>query len=222
MRDLAEGFEYPSRHRRWPWRAPLGKVIYDRCVSLVILIGILPFLAVLCVAIRISSPGPIFFRHTRVGLAGRRFDCIKFRTMVADAELRLDDLIRDDPAARAAWHRYRKLDPDPRVTQLGAFLRRTSLDELPQFWNVLRGDMSIVGPRPISPQEARLYASHFAAYCSVRPGITGVWQVNGRSDTCYDRRVEMDMAYIRERTFWMDLRLTLRTVPAVLAGAGAR
>ncbi|MCR9127552.1 MAG: sugar transferase [Rhodobacteraceae bacterium] len=201
---------------------PGVKLFYDKIVSAVALVSLLPFICVIALAIRLTSRGPVFYSHPRLGKDGKTFACLKFRTMVPDADARLQALIESDPEARAKWHEFRKLDPDPRITPLGAFLRRSSLDELPQFWNVLRGDMSIVGPRPISVDEADQYAEHLMTYFTVRPGITGVWQVSGRSNTSYAERVRMDVEYIKGWSFWLDLQLTARTFQAVLAAHGAR
>lgn len=156
------------------------------------------------------------FAHERVGLGGRRFRCFKFRTMHTDASERLDELLASDLVAREEWARDFKLRNDPRVTQLGAFLRRTSLDELPQLFNVLKGDMCLVGPRPIVEKELAMYGRYARYYLSIRPGMTGLWQVSGRNDTSYRRRVALDCAYVKSQCFLLDLRIILRTLPALL------
>lgn len=181
---------------------PLSKRLFDKAFAAAALLFFAPFILVVAAAILVSDGRPVFYRHRRVGLHGRRFHCLKFRTMVHDADTRLERFLREDPAARAEWEATRKLSADPRVSCLGAFLRKTSLDELPQFWNVLRGEMSVVGPRPVVVEEAEFYKEHFDDYMSVRPGITGAWQASGRSNTTYDERVAMDVDYIRNRSFW--------------------
>lgn len=169
-----------------------------------------------------ADGGPAFFAHTRIGKAGRPFGCLKFRSMVTDADRRLEALLDADPAARAEWAASRKLKNDPRVTRIGRFLRASSLDELPQLVNVLKGEMSLVGPRPVT--EAELAANYGAAadhYRQVRPGITGPWQVSGRNETSYDRRVALDVAYATQPSLLTDLRLLLATPAAVLLRRGA-
>lgn len=186
---------------------------------LLLLLG-LPML-LLAVLVR-ADGGPALFAHTRVGKGGRRFGCLKFRSMVTDAEARLSDLLARDAGARAEWEASRKLRHDPRVTRIGRFLRSTSLDELPQLINVLKGEMSLVGPRPVTAAEL---AAHYGAaaehYQLVRPGITGPWQVGGRSETSYDHRVALDVAYATRPSLIEDIKLLLRTPVAVLARRGA-
>jgi lipopolysaccharide/colanic/teichoic acid biosynthesis glycosyltransferase len=179
-------------------------------------------LCVIALLVR-ADGGPALFAHRRVGRSGRAFGCLKFRTMVPDAERRLAALLAADPAARAEWEATRKLRNDPRVTWIGRFLRASSLDELPQLLNVLRGEMSLVGPRPVLASEL---ASHYGPmaterYQSVRPGITGLWQVSGRSDTSYAERVALDVAYVARPSLREDLRILLRTPAAVLLQRGA-
>lgn len=165
---------------------------------------------------------PILFGHYRVGQDGRLFRCLKFRTMVRDSEAVLARLLREDPQARAEWERDQKLADDPRITPVGRFLRRTSLDELPQLFNVLRGQMLLVGPRPITAGELERYRQARWHYLCVRPGMTGLWQVSGRNDTSYDERVELDRRYVERRSAWMDCGILLRTVKVVLRSEGAR
>lgn len=176
----------------------------------------------IAVAVRLSSPGPVIFSQTRIGANGRPFKCFKFRTMVVDAEERLQAQLEADPRAAAEFAEKRKLKHDPRIIPgIGQFLRRSSLDELPQFFNALRGDMSIVGPRPITPEELLLYGNEQASYLSVRPGITGAWQTSGRSNLTFDERVQMDADYVRNWNFWTDLRIVARTTVVVLSGRDA-
>ncbi len=180
----------------------------------------LPLLAAVALAVRFSSPGPILFGHARLGRNGRRFKAWKFRTMRVDAEAVLRNLLARDPAARGEWERDHKLRKDPRVTRIGNFLRRTSLDELPQFWNVLTGQMSLVGPRPIVLAEIDKYGNTYPLYSEVTPGITGLWQVSGRNNTTYDERVRFDSFYVRNWSPWLDLHILIRTVGVVLNGYG--
>ena len=189
-------------------------------IAIVALVFLAPVMIAVAIAVFAQDGGPILFAHRRIGQNGRHFYCLKFRTMAVDAERRLADLLASDPDARAEWERDHKLRNDPRVTPLGAFLRRSSLDELPQLFNVLRSEMSLVGPRPIVDAEIAKYGRRFDHYCAVRPGITGLWQVSGRNDTTYARRVELDSDYARRANFWFDCGIVLRTVPAVVLGRG--
>jgi Undecaprenyl-phosphate galactose phosphotransferase WbaP len=186
-----------------------------------ILLLCLPVFGILALLIR-ADGGPALYAHERVGLGGRRFGCLKFRSMVTDSAGRLAALLEADPEARAEWEATRKLKDDPRVTRIGAFLRATSLDELPQLINVLRGEMSLVGPRPVVAAElAEHYGAAAEHYLSVRPGITGLWQISGRSDTSYGERVALDVDYASNLSVWADLRILLRTPLAVLSRRGA-
>jgi exopolysaccharide production protein ExoY len=180
-----------------------------------------PVMLLTALAIMILDPGPLLFGHTRVGKGGRPFQCLKFRSMMVDADARLAHLLETDPLARAEWLETQKLRRDPRITPIGRFLRRSCLDELPQLFNVLRGDMSLVGPRPIVAGEAARYGRHFPVYCSLKPGITGLWQVKRQDQTTYRRRVAFDLAYARSRSLALNLRILLLTVPCVLRGEGA-
>lgn len=202
-------------------RDPVSKRVFDRIVAALLLVFFAPFLILVAAALLVTEGRPIFFGHTRVGRGGHPFRCLKFRTMVPDAESRLQHLLASDPVARREWDETHKLSADPRVSCIGHFLRRTSLDELPQLFNVLRGEMSLVGPRPIVEDESVHYGQRFADYLSVRPGLTGVWQVSGRSTTTYAQRVEIDVAYVRNRSFRGDLWVLCRTVRVVLVREGA-
>lgn len=193
----------------------------DVIIASLAILFFLPLMILIALAIKLFDPGPIFFRHRRIGKDGRTFGCLKFRTMVVGAEARLEDLLRADPAAAHEWAETQKLTNDPRVTALGSFLRRSSLDELPQLFNVLLGEMSIVGPRPIVEAEAARYGQHFALYCLVRPGLTGLWQISGRSDIRYFERVLLDARYVSSRSVLRDLRIIVLTVPSVLAARGS-
>ncbi|MGK7865924.1 sugar transferase [Falsiroseomonas sp. E2-1-a20] len=181
----------------------------------------LPVFLVLAALVRMDG-GPAFYAHERVGRGGRLFGCLKFRSMVADADRRLAALLDRDPQARAEWEATRKLKSDPRITALGRFLRASSLDELPQILNVLAGQMSLVGPRPVQAAElAVFYGPAAQHYMTVRPGITGPWQVSGRNDTSYAQRVALDVAYARQPSLLNDVKILLRTPMAVLARRGA-
>lgn len=200
---------------------PLGKLILDKTFAALALIALAPVFGLIALMLKLRERGPVLYAHTRVGKDGRSFKCYKFRTMRSDGDRRLAWVFEIDPIARADWNATQKLERDPRVHPTGDMLRRTSLDELPQFWNVLLGDMSLVGPRPIVMDEAHHYGRHFADYCSVRPGITGAWQVSGRSNTTYEERVALDLDYIRNATLADDLRILARTVAVVLRRDGA-
>jgi undecaprenyl-phosphate galactose phosphotransferase len=168
-----------------------------------------------------GSRGPALFKHRRVGQGGKIFNCIKFRTMVPNADKVLQDLLDRDREIKEEWLRDHKLRDDPRITRLGRFLRRTSLDELPQLWNVLRGEMSLVGPRPVVPDELRRYGNKVKTFLSARPGITGLWQISGRNDTDYRRRVALDVCYVRSRSVVLDVYILFKTLPVVFARNGA-
>ncbi|MFC2966688.1 sugar transferase [Acidimangrovimonas pyrenivorans] len=200
---------------------PLWKIALDKLGAAVLLLFFAPFFLIIAAVLKLREGGPILFAHERIGLNGRRFRCLKFRTMVPDARERLEALLAADPVARREWEQTQKLTDDPRISCLGDTLRRTSLDELPQLFNVLRGEMSLVGPRPIVEDEQHHYGENFREYLSVRPGLTGLWQVSGRSNTTYPERVAMDVEYVRNHSLWSDLRILLRTVRVVLFRDGA-
>jgi exopolysaccharide production protein ExoY len=203
---------------------PIGyasKRIADIVLALSGLVLLAPLLVICFLATILTSSGPALFRHKRVGFNGRHFDCLKFRTMVLDAPERLRHLLESDPAAAAEWAANRKLKHDPRVTAIGAILRKSSLDELPQLFNVLRGDMSIVGPRPVTDEELERYANSVGAYLACRPGITGLWQVSGRSATTYNKRVACDTFYARNWSMSLDLKILIVTIPSLLISDSA-
>lgn len=179
-----------------------------------------PTMLIIYAALMLSGGSPIF-AHPRVGRSGKMFLCYKFRSMVKDANKVLTDYLSSNPAARDEWNRTFKLAKDPRVSRFGMFLRRTSLDELPQLFNVLLGNMSLVGPRPIVPGEIERYSDRIHAYYRCRPGITGLWQISGRNDVAYDKRVRLDALYARRQSIRLDIVILLRTVRAVLSGRGA-
>jgi exopolysaccharide production protein ExoY len=204
--------------------APVGMTLKRTVDILLALSGIILLapLLIICFAVTaLTSPGPALFRHRRVGFNGKHFDCFKFRTMVTDAPERLRRLLESDPSAAAEWATSRKLRNDPRITAIGGILRKSSLDELPQLFNVLKGDMSIVGPRPVTDEELERYASSVNAYLSCRPGITGLWQVSGRSTTTYNKRVACDTFYARNWSMALDVKIIAVTIPALLVSDNA-
>ena len=209
-----------SQSRRWLECS--AKRAIDVIVAGAALVLLLPLLALVAGAVWVGDRKSPIFRHRRLGRQGRPFGCLKFRTMVVEAEAALAAHLAANPAARAEWEATHKLTDDPRVTAIGRVLRKTSLDELPQLINVLRGDMSLVGPRPIVQAEMARYGSAFPACFSVPPGVTGLWQVSGRSDTTYEERVALDLAYATGWSLKRDLVILIRTVPAVFAQRGSR
>lgn len=210
-----------SAHDRAARLLPLAKRAMDVAIAGAALLAAAPFFIIVSLLVR-ADGGPAFYAHPRVGRGGRIFGCLKFRSMVTDSQARLDALLAADPAARAEWEATRKLKNDPRITRIGRFLRATSLDELPQLINVLRGEMAIVGPRPVTQSELdRYYGAAAAHYLTVRPGITGLWQVSGRSETSYDQRVALDVAYVSQASLLADIRILLKTPAAVLSRRGA-
>lgn len=197
------------------------KTIFDFALTLVGTVAISPILIFIAIWIYIDSPGPVIFKHTRIGKNGKKFPCYKFRSMCIDAKEKLAELLENDPVAKAEWERDFKLKNDPRITKSGAFLRRTSLDELPQIFNVLKGDMSLVGPRPVIEEELERYGEYVNDYLMVKPGITGMWQINGRNDTSYAERVCMDSWYVRNWSIWIDNLILWRTLKSVIRCKGA-
>lgn len=202
-------------------RNKILKYIFDMTLTIVGTICISPILLIIALWIYIDSPGPVIFKHMRVGKDGKEFPCYKFRSMCVDAKAKLEELLKNDPVARAEWEKDFKLKHDPRITKSGAFLRKTSLDELPQIFNVLKGEMSLVGPRPIIQEEMKRYKNHINDYLMVKPGIAGMWQCSGRSDIEYDERVNMDSWYVRNWSIWLDIMILWKTLQAVFAKKGA-
>lgn len=211
----------PINRDRLPALGGIAKRTFDIAAATCILLMLAPLFLFTAVAVWITSGAPILYGHERIGLGGRRFRCWKFRTMCADATEVLHRHLETDEAARVEWAATRKLRNDPRITRFGRVLREYSVDELPQLLNVIRGDMSLVGPRPVVEEELAHYGPEAEAYCSARPGITGLWQVSGRSDTGYRRRVELDAEYVRSWSLGCDLRILLLTVPAVIGARGS-
>ncbi|HWJ36341.1 MAG TPA: sugar transferase [Steroidobacteraceae bacterium] len=199
---------------------PIFKRVFDLVGASLAIVALSPLILTIVTFAYLSGGSPLF-RHRRVGQQGVLFDCFKFRTMVTNADEVLQNLLERDSMIREEWLRDHKLRDDPRVTPFGRFMRRTSLDELPQLWNVLRGDMSLVGPRPVVPDELRRYGRKVAIFLSARPGITGLWQISGRNDTDYRRRVALDVCYVRSRSAILDVYILLRTLRVVFATRGA-
>ena len=196
-----------------------------RCLDLVLVsLGgtiILPFLLLLALLIKISSPGPVLYRHKRLGLNGKYFMAYKFRSMVKDADIKLQDILELDSRLKEEWKERNKLKDDPRVTKIGKFLRKTSFDEFPQLLNILKGEMSLVGPRPVIDPEIEKYGENARRVLTAKPGLTGLWQVSGRSDTDYAERVSYDLYYIQSWSVWLDLWILYRTPGVILKGSGA-
>ena len=203
------------RERQWPKR------VLDLTLTLLGAVVVLPIIALLALWIKADSPGPVFYSQQRIGQDGKQFQAWKFRSMVQNADGILQRYLDDNPILREEWERSHKLRNDPRITRAGGFLRRTSLDELPQLWNVLKGEMSLVGPRPIVEAEIPKYGNKFSLYTKVKSGLTGMWQISGRSDTSYDERVQLDSFYVRNWSVWLDLYILFRTIEIVLLRKGA-
>lgn len=199
-----------------------AKRSFDVCVACAMLVFALPAMFFIAIIMFSTDRGPILFAHERIGLRGRRFRCLKFRSMIVNSQEALERHLAANPKARAEWEASQKLRDDPRITPLGRFLRVTSLDELPQLLNVIRGDMSLVGPRPIVEAEVVRYSDSIDDYSAMRPGITGLWQVSGRSDVDYDQRVQLDCRYVREWSFWGDMAILIKTVKVVILRTGSR
>ena len=198
-----------------------AKRVFDLCSASSLILLLFPLLTLIAVAMVLLQGRPIFFRHMRVGRDGKRFFCLKFRTMVVDAERALITHLASDRAAKAEWELSHKLKQDPRITPFGAILRKTSIDELPQLLNVLRGEMSLVGPRPIVETEVKYYGDVIEKYYRVRPGITGPWQAGGRSAASYEYRVHLDEMYVDQQSLLRDIVILARTLPAVLKMRGS-
>lgn len=216
-----DGYLHQFQERRLPVsELPWWKQAFDLAFSVSLTVLLAPLFLIIAAAILISDGRPVFFEQQRIGIHGRRFRCFKFRTMVKDADARLNKLLAGSEDRRKEWQETQKLKDDPRVLRIGRLLRRTSLDEIPQLLNVLRGDMSVVGPRPIVESEIVRYGAGFDAYTKVRPGITGLWQVSGRNEVSYPERVAMDVRYVEKLSPLADIRIVLKTALIVFAGKG--
>lgn len=199
----------------------LSKRFFDIAFSLCILSLLFPLFLFIAIAIRLSSPGQAIYTQSRLGKGGSIFKCYKFRSMHRDADAFLEEILEKNPLKRAEWEQNQKLRSDPRVFAFGQFLRKTSLDELPQFWNVLKGDLSVVGPRPYMISQKKNMGRLSKKILSVRPGITGIWQTSGRSSTSFHERLALDAGYVDSTSFWNDLILILKTIPQVLFSKNA-
>ena len=213
---------YGLKHLKLSFAARVVKRSIDIVGAIVGLVVLAPLFSAIAALISIDSPGPVLFRQKRMGLDGRCFTVLKFRTMYTDAEAKLQEILKEDPERQAQYDRYHKLDDDPRVTRMGRWLRRLSLDELPQLWNVLRGDMSLVGPRAYMPGELPKMNGLSRTVLQCPPGLTGLWQVSGRNNLDFSTRVDLDVHYMQNWTFWLDLYILIRTIPVILTGDGAR
>ncbi len=197
------------------------KRLMDLVLAVPVMIFMSPLMLALAILVKLGDPGAAIFVQVRCGRNGETFKCYKFRTMRLDADARLKHLLETDPEARAEWDKYQKLRVDPRVTYMGKFLRKSSLDELPQLFNILRGEMSVIGPRPITSGEIFRYGSNFHYYSAVRPGVLGQWQVSGRNALTYDERVAMDVDYVRSWSLWNDAKILVKAIPVVFGCGGA-
>jgi exopolysaccharide production protein ExoY len=201
--------------------ARTGKRTFDVAIATSALVFLLPMFLMLVAVLLVAQGRPIFIRHSRIGRGGTSFPCLKFRSMVTNSDTVLREYLASTPSAHEEWKETHKLKDDPRITPLGRFLRKSSVDELPQLINVIRGDMSLVGPRPIVRDEIVRYGPHIEDYLRVRPGLTGLWQVSGRSDTSYQHRVVLDVRYVREWSLWRDIVIIFKTIPALLQSKGS-
>lgn len=198
------------------------KRLFDIFFGLSVIILGLPLFLIIGLIIRCTSKGPIIYYQERIGRGGVPFKCFKFRTMHQNAEQALQAILSSDPLKQAEWNQHHKLKHDPRITLIGNFLRKTSLDELPQFWNVIKGDLSVVGPRPVVYEEIiHHYGPKAYKILSIRPGLTGIWQVSGRGNTGYATRIKLDEQYVDTRSFGMDLKIILKTIPSMINAKGA-
>ena len=214
----------PNHHhfQKIPVKHTPVKRLFDILFSSSALVILAPVYLWITLAIRFSSKGRVIYSHERIGRGGKPFPCYKFRTMYPDADQRLSQLLDNCPKMRNEWKETRKLKNDPRVTPVGKFLRKTSLDELPQFWNVLKGDLSIVGPRPVVQEEVIQYLGAKAVkILSIRPGLTCIWQVSGRNDTSYNKRIELDEKYVDNHSMLLDITLIAKTIPSMILSKGA-
>lgn len=218
-----------QRSRTDEWKGAGMYLVLDRfaarstdvILSAAAIVALMPVLILVAILVFVADPGPVFYAQRRIGRGGREFSCFKFRSMATDSDARLKALLHASSEARAEWERDHKLRNDPRIVGIGRLLRKSSLDELPQLFNVLRGDMSLVGPRPIVSAEVARYGRYFEEYCRVRPGITGLWQISGRNEVSYRRRVAMDVIYVRSRCFRLNWKILIYTLPSVLLVRGA-
>jgi Undecaprenyl-phosphate galactose phosphotransferase WbaP len=221
VRDFDGILGFATTHRlRMSWNLAIKRFM-DMGMVIVGGIIILPFLLVIALLIKLSSPGPVLYKHRRLGQNGRELEVYKFRSMVANADEKLKAMLEADPNLRAEWETNFKLKDDPRITGIGKFLRRTSFDEFPQLINIIKGEMSLVGPRPVTQNEVERYGEDFRRIFSVKPGLTGLWQVSGRSDTDYEERIAYDSYYLQSWSVWIDIWVLYKTIGVVFRGKGA-
>ena len=220
-RDIGGMLGVKVSHRLLHFAPRVFKRTFDLVASIAGGLLLSPVWIAAYAAVRLTSRGPGLFAHTRIGRDGEPFRAWKFRTMIDGSSEVLEEYFGRHPGRRGEWERDRKLKSDPRITPVGRVLRRTSLDELPQLWNIIRGEMSLVGPRPIVPEEMQKYGTRYSLYCKVRPGLTGLWQVSGRNNTTYDERVQFDEYYVRNWSVWLDIYILARTIKVVLTAEGA-
>ncbi|RAZ91270.1 sugar transferase [Mesorhizobium hawassense] len=224
MRDVAKSANAGFAQVGVDFPPPIGGLLkrsFDIVGSVAGLVLLSPLFLMVALLVKLSDNGPIFYGHKRIGRGGRIFSCLKFRTMVTDGERVLTAYLAANPEANAEWIATRKLKNDPRVTRVGQVLRKLSLDELPQILNILQGDMSLVGPRPVVRDELEIYGSAAVYYLKSRPGLTGLWQVSGRNDVSYDTRVAFDRHYVENWSMFQDIRIIFKTVPAVWMSRGS-
>ena len=212
--------EPPKRHGLLLPIPRIFKAVIEKIIAVLALLLLSPLFVILTILVKLTSRGPAFYVSERIGRNGRKFNILKYRTMVHQSDRKLEQLLSESPKLAQEWNRQFKLDNDPRITPLGRFLRKTSLDELPQLWNVLVGDMAIVGPRPIVDEEIPKYGSYFTEITSVKPGLTGLWQVSGRNELSYDDRVRINLYYIRNWSIWLDYYILLKTPREIFSAHG--
>ncbi len=213
--------DVPNSRATYAVHSSAVKRAMDLAFAVPVLIFVAPLLMLIYALVKVFDPGPALFTQARVGRDGREFTVYKFRTMRVDAEARLAELLEKNPRAAAEWARFQKLRNDPRVTTLGRILRKSSLDELPQLLNILRGEMSVIGPRPVTAAEMARYGADVPYYTAVRPGVLGLWQVKGRNRLTYPERVALDVQYVKTWSIWQDFKIVAMAIPVVLLGLGA-
>lgn len=222
IKDINGTLGFATTHNLTKWYNIAVKTLLDHVILFFAGFLLVPFICIIAFLVKISSPGPVFYGHERIGRAGKKIRVWKFRSMEIDADAKLKKVLEENPEYRKEWDESFKLSNDPRVTRIGKFLRKSSLDELPQLFNVFKGDMSFIGPRPVTEEEILRYGENFNYVFSVKPGLSGMWQVSGRSDTDYAERVAFDSYYIQNWSIWLDLWLIFKTIGVVLTGRGAR
>ncbi len=221
VRDFGGILGFSSTHNLTKRISLFWKRIIDLTLLIISSPLTVPLTIVVSIIIKCTSPGPVFYGHKRIGYNGKEFKCWKFRSMVIDADKQLEKILAENPQMRAEWEKDRKFTNDPRVTPIGKFLRKTSIDEIPQFFNVLAGEMSFIGPRPVTSPELQKYGNKADFILSVKPGLSGMWQISGRSDTGYEERITLDAYYIQNWSVWLDIWIIIKTVYVVLRGKGA-